>query len=66
MSHGFHDNASLELFQLLRRRVGAKAALSILSAIPVDEVKGHHLEDSKTLTKAGSRENSPAHCAGTE
>ena len=33
--------------------VGAKAALSILSAIPVDEVKKAIIfEDSKTLTKA--------------
>ena len=53
--YGFHDNASLELFQLLRtvNGVGAKAALSILSAIPVDEVKKAIIfEDSKTLTKA--------------
>jgi Holliday junction DNA helicase RuvA len=53
--YGFHDKASLDLFQLLRtvNGVGAKAALSILSAIPVDQVKKAIVfEDTKTLTRA--------------
>ncbi len=53
--YGFHDNDSLFLFQQLRtvNGVGAKAALSILSAIPVDQVKKAIVfEDAAALTKA--------------
>ncbi|MGI6733002.1 MAG: Holliday junction branch migration protein RuvA [Anaerovoracaceae bacterium] len=53
--YGFHDSASLDLFQLLRtvNGVGAKAALSILSAIPVDQIKKAIVfDDAKTLTRA--------------
>ncbi len=53
--YGFHDNDSLVLFQQLRtvNGVGAKAALSILSSIPVDQVKKAIVfEDTSSLTKA--------------
>ena len=53
--YGFHDNDSLSLFLQLRtvNGVGAKAALSILSSIPVDQVKRAIVfEDANTLTKA--------------
>ncbi len=53
--YGFHDNDSLSLFLQLRtvNGVGAKAALSILSSIPVDQVKKAIVfEDANTLTKA--------------
>ncbi|NLT46962.1 MAG: Holliday junction branch migration protein RuvA [Clostridiales bacterium] len=53
--YGFHDNDSLNLFQQLRtvNGVGAKAALSILSSIPVDQVKKAIIfEDVNALTKA--------------
>lgn len=53
--YGFHDSDSLDLFLLLRtvNGVGAKAALSVLSWIPVEHVKkAIAFEDPATLTKA--------------
>lgn len=53
--YGFSDKESLELFQKLRtvNGVGAKAALSILSAMPLEEVKKAIIyEDAAALTRA--------------
>lgn len=53
--YGFSDIESLELFQKLRtvNGVGAKAALAVLSAMPLSEVKKAILfEDPVTLTRA--------------
>jgi Holliday junction DNA helicase RuvA len=53
--YGFHDNESLELFQLLRtvNGVGAKVAMAALSAIHVDQIKkAIAFEDTLVLTKA--------------
>ena len=52
---GFSDKASLELFNKLItvNGVGAKAALSVLSAMPLNDVKRAIVfEDAKTLTRA--------------
>ena len=53
--YGFADKESLELFQKLRtvNGVGAKAALAVLSAMPIDlVVKAIIFEDPDTLTRA--------------
>ena len=53
--YGFGEKSSLQLFKKLITvsGVGAKAALSILSAMPVDEVrKAIVFEDSAMLTRA--------------
>ncbi len=53
--YGFHNSDSLNLFQMLRtvNGIGAKVALSILSSIPVDQVKKAIVfEDANALTKA--------------
>lgn len=53
--YGFPDKESLELFQKLRtvNGVGAKAALAVLSAMPLGEVKKAIIfDDAVTLTKA--------------
>jgi holliday junction DNA helicase RuvA len=53
--YGFPDKDSLELFQKLRtvNGVGAKAALAVLSAMPLGEVKKAILfDDAATLTRA--------------
>lgn len=69
--YGFHDSASLDLFQLLRtvNGVGAKAALSILSAIPVDQIKKAIVfDDAKTLTRANGigKKNRPTYRTGVK
>lgn len=53
--YGFHNIESLKLFQKLRtvNGVGAKAALAILSVMPLGEVKKAILfEDAASLTRA--------------
>ena len=53
--YGFADKESLDLFQKLRtvNGVGAKAALAVLSAMPLDMVvKAIVFEDPDTLTRA--------------
>ncbi len=53
--YGFSDKASLELFNKLITvsGVGAKAALAVLSAMPLNDVKRAIVfEDAKTLTRA--------------
>jgi len=53
--YGFHDKESLDLFRKLMtvNGVGAKAAMAILSAMPVGEIKKAILfDDAATLTKA--------------
>lgn len=53
--YGFHDSGSLELFQQLRtvNGVGAKVALAVLSAIPIEEIKKAIVcEDTAMLTRA--------------
>lgn len=52
---GFHDKESLDLFRKLMtvNGVGAKAAMSILSAMPAGEIKKAIVfDDSATLTRA--------------
>ncbi len=52
---GFHDKESLDLFRKLMtvNGVGAKAAMSILSSMPVGEIKKAIVfDDSATLTRA--------------
>lgn len=53
--YGFHDKDALELFRKLItvNGVGAKAAMSILSAMPVEEIKNAIVfDDADTLTRA--------------
>ncbi len=53
--YGFADKESLEMFQKLKtvNGVGAKAALAVLSAMPLDQVqKAIVFEDPDTLTRA--------------
>jgi len=53
--YGFHDRESLDLFRKLMtvNGVGAKAAMAILSAMPVGEVKKAIVfDDAAALTKA--------------
>ncbi|MDD2483419.1 MAG: Holliday junction branch migration protein RuvA [Eubacteriales bacterium] len=53
--YGFADKESLEMFQKLKtvNGVGAKAALAVLSAMPLDQVqKAIIFEDPDTLTRA--------------
>lgn len=53
--YGFHDKESLDLFRKLMtvNGVGAKAAMAILSAMPVDHIKKAIVfDDAATLTKA--------------
>ena len=53
--YGFHDKEALDLFRKLMtvNGVGAKAAMAILSSMPVSEIKKAIVfDDSATLTKA--------------
>jgi len=53
--YGFHDKESLDLFRKLLtvNGVGAKAAMAILSAMPVENIKKAIVfDDAATLTKA--------------
>lgn len=53
--YGFHNKEAMDLFFLLRtvNGVGAKASMSILSSMPVSEIKkAIVIEDSVMLTKA--------------
>lgn len=53
--YGFHDKESLDLFRKLLtvNGVGAKAAMAILSSMPVDHIKKAIVfDDAATLTKA--------------
>ena len=53
--YGFAEKESMEMFQKLRtvNGVGAKAALAVLSAMPLDQVqKAIIFEDPDTLTRA--------------
>ena len=53
--YGFHNKEALELFRMLMtvNGVGAKAAMAVLSSMPVDEIKKAIVfEDSATLTRA--------------
>ena len=53
--YGFHDKETLDLFRKLNtvNGVGAKAAMSILSAMPADQIKKAIVfDDAAVLTKA--------------
>lgn len=53
--YGFHDKEALDLFRKLMtvNGVGSKAAIAILSSMPVGEIKKAILfDDAETLTKA--------------
>lgn len=53
--YGFHDKETLDLFRKLNtvNGVGAKAAMSILSALPADQIKKAIVfDDAAVLTKA--------------
>ncbi len=53
--YGFHDKETLELFRKLNtvNGVGAKAAMSVLSAMPADQIKKAIVfDDAAVLTKA--------------
>ena len=53
--YGFHDKEALDLFRKLMtvNGVGAKAAMAILSSMPISEIKKAIVfDDSATLTKA--------------
>ncbi len=69
--YGFHDKEALDLFRKLMtvNGVGAKAAMAILSAMPVSEIKKAIVfDDAVTLTKANGigKKNSTENHIGIE